>query len=222
VPRPVTGREAAEAGQRSLEHLTGIPSPGDTAFAATVATIRRTGSSVDPTLSVFWMLAHLTDPVITSESRIATASASLKAFWETQKVGWSTPPVAEEMRTFYQQNLATVRALHRAGVPLLTGTDLGFSYLLPGISVHEELEHLVEAGLTPLAALRAATINPARYFHRDYELGSIAVGKLADLVLLDANPLVSIGNTRRIRAVVANGRVFDRTELDRLLSGAGR
>jgi imidazolonepropionase-like amidohydrolase len=93
-------------------------------------------------------------------------------------------------------------------------------FQVPGISLHEELLRLVEAGLTPLSALQAATIHPARVLGLADALGTVEAGKLADLVLLDADPLADIRNTRRIRAVVANGRLFRRQDLDRLLADA--
>jgi imidazolonepropionase-like amidohydrolase len=94
--------------------------------------------------------------------------------------------------------------------------------LVPGQSLHEELALLVEAGLTPLEALRTATVNPARVLGMADSLGTIEADKLADLVLLDANPLADITNTRRIRAVVANGRLYRRVDLDRLLAEVDR
>jgi imidazolonepropionase-like amidohydrolase len=124
------------------------------------------------------------------------------------------------MRRNLERLNGSVKALHEAGIRLLTGTDLGFVYIYPGSGVHDELERLVEAGLPPLAALRASTLEPARYFRREHGLGTIGAGKLADLVLLEANPLDAIGHTRKIRAVIANGRFFDRAELDWL--GLGR
>ena len=114
----------------------------------------------------------------------------------------------------YSEN---ARLLNEAGVLLLAGTDVGIPALIPGISLHEELELLVEAGLTPLQALRTATLNPARVLGQADTLGSIEVGKLADLVVLDANPLADIRNTQQIRAVIADGRVYRRPDLDRLL-----
>jgi adenine deaminase len=87
-------------------------------------------------------------------------------------------------------------------------------------SLHDELEHVVKAGLTPLAALQTATINPAKYVGKEKEIGSVTRGKLADLVLLDENPLVDINNTRKINAVVANGRLLQRKDLDKMLEGA--
>jgi imidazolonepropionase-like amidohydrolase len=112
-----------------------------------------------------------------------------------------------------------VRLLHEAGVVLLAATDVGIPMLVPGLSLHEELVLLVQAGLTPSEALQTATVNPARVLGMADSLGSIVAGKLADLVLLDANPLADIANTRRIRAVVAGGRLYRRADLDRLLAG---
>jgi Amidohydrolase family len=112
--------------------------------------------------------------------------------------------------------------LQRGGAWLLAGTDVDntFPFLFFGFSLHDELALLVKGGLTPLAALQSATINPARFLGREAELGTVAEGKLADLVLLDANPLEHIGNTTRIAAVVQNGRYVSRAELDRLLDRA--
>jgi imidazolonepropionase-like amidohydrolase len=81
---------------------------------------------------------------------------------------------------------------------------------------------LVDAGLSPLAALQTATLNPARFFGREQDLGTIDEGKVADLVLLDASPLTAIGNTTKVNAVVANGRLFRRADLDELLAQAER
>lgn len=108
-----------------------------------------------------------------------------------------------------------INKMHKAGVKLLAGTDSP-ALLLPGFSLHAELEALVQAGLSPLAALQAATINPARFFNVESEQGSIDIGKLADIVILDSNPLVDINNTRSIHAVISRGRVFDRSALDAL------
>ena len=102
----------------------------------------------------------------------------------------------------------------------MAGTDASdLPYIFAGSSLHDELSMYVEAGLTPPEALRTATINPARFLDRTEELGTVEEGKLADLVLLDANPLEDIENTQRIRAVVADGRYYDREALDALLKG---
>jgi imidazolonepropionase-like amidohydrolase len=118
--------------------------------------------------------------------------------------------------------LENVRLLNKAGILLVAATDVGVPLQVPGISLHVELERLVEAGLTPLEALRAATLNPARVLDMTDSLGTVEAGKLADLVLLDADPLADIRNTQKIRAVVANGRLYRRAELDQLLAGSKR
>ncbi len=112
--------------------------------------------------------------------------------------------------------------LSQGGALLLAGTDVDntFPFLFFGFSLHDELALLVKGGLTPLAALQSATINPARFLKREAELGTVAEGKLADLVLLDANPLNDIGNTTRISAVVMNGRYLSRADLNSLLDRA--
>jgi adenine deaminase len=108
--------------------------------------------------------------------------------------------------------------MYRDSVPLLAGTDVPNLYTVPGSSLHDELALLVRAGLPPLAAIVAATSAAARFLGAEDSLGTIAPGKHADLVLLDASPLEEIRNTRRIAAVVAAGRLLVRTDLDRILA----
>ena len=117
----------------------------------------------------------------------------------------------------FQKRLEMVGMFHRLGVPLLAGTDMGLPWVYPGLSLHDELGWLVRAGLSPADALRTATLNPARYLDRAGDLGTVATGKLADLVLLDADPLRDIANTRRVRAVVLDGELFDDAAIRRLL-----
>ena len=104
--------------------------------------------------------------------------------------------------------------------PFLAGTDTPAGVdVIPGPSLHHELERFVAAGFTPLEALRTATILPAEFLGKTAELGTVEKGKIADLVLLDANPLEDVRNTRRIAAVVSEGRLLSRQELDRILAG---
>jgi imidazolonepropionase-like amidohydrolase len=103
---------------------------------------------------------------------------------------------------------------------MLAGTDAPMPGVYPGFALHDELERLVDAGLTPGEALRAATLAPAKFFGIEREAGTVATGKRADLVLLDADPLRDVRNTRRIDAVVLDGRLLDRAAIDALLAKA--
>src|SRR5580692_10642935 len=119
---------------------------------------------------------------------------------------------------YFADNLQMVGAMHRAGVPFMAGTDTAPGiYIMPGFSLHDELANFVEAGFTPMESLQTATSNPARFLGMEASFGSVEPGKIADLVLLSANPLEDIGNTRKISVVVANGRLFDRAALDQAL-----
>ena len=131
----------------------------------------------------------------------------------------SSPAGRRSYMDFYRKGLELTNAAYRAGVPVMLGTDAGDSFVVPGASVHDELGELVTAGLSPAEALRAATLSGAQYLGRTSDFGTVAAGRVADLVLLDANPLETIGNSRRVHAVVFNGRILDRSALDSLLAG---
>jgi imidazolonepropionase-like amidohydrolase len=123
----------------------------------------------------------------------------------------------------FAADLRNFREMRAMGIPLLTGSDAPSIGLVPGFSLQDELGRFVRViGMTPLEALQSATLAPARFMGMADSLGSVQAGKVADLVLLDADPLADIGNTRRIRAVIANGRLLDRAALDALLAGVER
>lgn len=167
--------------------------------------------------------------------RLRTMPAAKVAQWRDEMVwdigflnGQMTygPRDEEAMLREREQEIANrlkmVFDMHRGGARILAGTDAdaAFHFVFFGSSLHEELELFVKAGLTPIEALRTATVNPARFLKKEDSLGTIEKGKLADLVLLDANPLEEIKNTTKIRAVVANGKYLDRAALDALLKEA--
>ena len=110
--------------------------------------------------------------------------------------------------------------MHRAGVPFMAGTDLSGAYIFAGFSLHDELALYVKAGFTPLEALQAATRNPAIFLGELNSQGTVERGKAANLVLLEANPLEDIRNTQRINAVVLNGRLLPKDQLQRMLAEA--
>ena len=156
-----------------------------------------------------------------NDPRMKYLLPALKQYWGSKQglYGKEFATTRESSQAATQKFLEMVNAMNSAGVRLLagSGTPVG-NFVWPGFSLHEELEWLVKAGLTPVEALQAATLNPARYLGKEKELGTVERGKLADLVLLDENPLEDIRNTQRIAAVMANGRYIDKSELQKMLS----
>jgi hypothetical protein len=128
-----------------------------------------------------------------------------------------TPANSARSEAYYRRELQIVGAMHRAGVGILAGTDLPVGHAIPGYSLHEELSLMVESGLSPLAALQTATLNPATFFGLTDSLGTVEQGKVADLIVLGADPLTDIENTNRIDAVIMRGSLLDRHELDQIL-----
>ena len=120
---------------------------------------------------------------------------------------------------YFVRNLKIVGAMHQAGVPFMAGTDAAPGvYIMPGFSLHDELVNFVEAGFTPMESLQTATSNPAKFLGKESSLGSIESGKIADLVLLGADPIIDIKNAQKINAVIVDGRFFDRGALDHILA----
>lgn len=211
VPREITGLEAVRARQRSFEHMIGVTDTSNALIAAlaqhkvwqcpTVINSVGTAADVanDPGLS-YWLR-----PAVEGWRRTAATQAAASD---------SAARAAEQRAT---RRLALIRKLHDAKIPFLAGTDAPAGYdLVPGASLHRELQLFVKAGLTPLQALQTATLNPAVYFGRTADWGTIAPGKAADLLLLARSPLADIANTRGIVAVVADGRYYSPRELDRM------
>ena len=130
----------------------------------------------------------------------------------------SAPPEAiADLADFFALTLKTTKMAHDGGVKIMAGTDANDTMIFPGFSLHDELGFMVQAGLTPMEALQTATSVPAEYLGRTKDFGGVSQGKLADLVLLDADPTVDIANTMKIAAVIQGGQVHDRAALDGLL-----
>ena len=176
----------------------------------------RNGTWIVPTL--VWTETTSKLSVRQDSPQLAYLPSSLREKW---KPGSEIVPKSAE--DYYarklQSDLQIVRLMHKAGVRLLAGSDSLDPYVFPGDSLHHELELLVRAGLPPADALRAATLGAAEFFGLESELGTIEEGKRGDLVLLEANPLENISNTRRIAAIIQNGRWMTPQEiLDRASS----
>lgn len=131
----------------------------------------------------------------------------------------TNPQRIKHLEELVDFNNRLVKAFHEAGIPVVAGTDAGSSGVIWGYSLHDELRLLVKAGFTPEEALVSATRLPATWLGIEAQTGTVEVGKYADLVLLDANPLDDIQNTRKIAGVFFNGRWVDREKIDAMLSG---
>jgi imidazolonepropionase-like amidohydrolase len=260
VPFRVTPEEAANAGQRTVEHpdalaagcsnateaerkrfagvlanYSSLPesekflamfrhfralydSRDPAACASAIEAYRRIGVAVTADLVAYHHVVHA-EQILSDAGRMRLVPPEIRRNWEARLGSEAFREFQSILRPIPPLELKNVRLFNEAGVLLLAGTDVGVPFQVPGISLHVELERLVEAGLTPLKALQTATLNPARVLKMTDSLGTIERGKLADLVLLDADPLEGIRNTQKIRAVVANGRLYRRADLDQLLAG---
>lgn len=173
-----------------------------------------------PTLVVRRPSTHVNNDRLKADPRLKYIPQAIRRNWDEVFTQRFTVGRVEQRTLRFHTTLLAVGAMQRANVPILAGTDILNPYVYPGFSLHDELALLVEAGLTPMQALRAATYNPARFLGMSDSVGTIEKGKLADFVLLDANPLDDIRHTQRIRAVVANGRYFPYESLQAMLAQA--
>jgi imidazolonepropionase-like amidohydrolase len=176
----------------------------------TLALLKEHKTVIDPTLALGEIGTHTHDEIVAAEPGLAKIAAPLRVMLD----GLGVPPAdASRTHAIWRASLAVLAALHRAGIPIVAGTDQA----IPGHSLHRELELYVEAGFTPMEAIQAATLVPARAMGLASELGTIEVGKRADLVVADGDPLVDIGALRRISTVVTAGRAYDTATLWRLI-----
>jgi imidazolonepropionase-like amidohydrolase len=166
---------------------------------------------VDPTLTVYRNMLLLSDlEEVHRHADNGLMPERLRTYWDSYRLRQGLAPATRERRRKeFQKYQELTGLLYRAGVPLLAGTDAPEPYCPPGLALHQELELLVESGLTPAAALQSATINNSRALKQEKHLGSIEPGKFADLVILSADPTADIRNTRKIVTVVHGGIVCD-------------
>lgn len=246
VPDAVRASEASSAGQKSIEHFTGVFEgcstiedqllKGRKTLGQNVATfnperaktlialLAKNQTWQVPTLA--WERGQwLVDDIDLSQDPLIKYAP---AAWKNRTWPMFKKDILETMDTdplpvrkrFVQMELEMTLAMFRAGVPFMAGTDTAAGiHIFPGFSLHQELALFVEAGLTPMQALQTATLNPAKFLGTTADMGTVEKGKIADLVLLDANPLEDINNTRKIQAVVLAGRYFSRAQLDEMLRG---
>ena len=243
VPDAIRASEALAAGQLTFEHLIGIfeaSSPDEDKYLSGTKTVGMFLATYDPAReakiiqliakyhvwqcpTLYWERGQwLVDAIdYNKDPDIAYAAHS----WVSQQWPASQKAIMASLDTdplpirekFVDHELDIVRKLHAAGVPFLAGTDTPAGVdVIPGISLHLELQRFVAAGFTPLQALQTATLNPAVFYHRTNDFGTVEPGRIADLVLLTANPLTNIANTRSVHGVVADGRYFSAAELDQL------
>lgn len=262
VPESVNAGEASDAGQRSIEHLSGItlacstsevelrkvlidaraksdPSLLYRALRLVQTRGRETYSNKKaealfarfvendtwqvPTLTVARAIASAGDSNIISDPRFKYLRATRKKTLSTKDASCFRDLTSEYSaleKRGTQKAFELVAAMRRAGVKFMAGTDAPNPWVFPGVSLHEELALLVVAGLTPMEALQAATLNPAKYLGLLESLGTVEKGKIADLVMLEANPLDDISNTRRISAVVVRGKMIGKADLQNMVRKA--
>lgn len=181
--------------------------------------LRRNGTWQVPTITTLRMV---NSPLGTfdDDPRLVYIPEAYRQPWAERHAIFApkTPEQIEIQRRFLDSQVALVGAMEEAGVPLLAGTDCNNPYVLPGFSLHDELANLVQAGLTPMRAIQAATRDAARCLGIEHQHGTVTPGKAADFVVLDANPLHDITNTTRIHAVVTRGRLIDRAQREQMLA----
>ncbi len=178
------------------------------------------GAAYVPTHTTRKLDAFATDPAFLSDPRLRYVPAPLRLLWAEDAAAMAAragPGGMDSYRAFYQFGIEQTGVAHRAGVTILAGTDSPDSFAFAGSALHDELGHFVAAGMSPLEALRAATITPAHFLGLAGRAGAISPGARADIVMLDANPLENIDAVRRVNTVVLAGVVYDRAALDGML-----
>ena len=223
VPKGLNALQAVEAGMDQINHLNYVASAffpkadsgrpqvsidlesSDSKYA--LRFLKEHGTVTDPTVAVLELMIHPKEtPIESFEPGLTKVPPELVE--QILKKGGPAGEV-EGLQMVVDTLLKIIGALHQADIPIIAGTDVG----VPGHTLHRELELYVKAGLTPLEAIQAATITPARVMKLENEVGIIEAGKRADVIVLDANPLDNISNIRRVRFVLTQGRLFDSAKL---------
>lgn len=222
VPIAVTIEEAADAGIRSIEHLANYRVFGDCMTGDTYRLkdcvprfdkLAAKGVWETPTMAFFQSIPDLASGGSLPHAEYASDSL-LELTRENMRVSHLSAATIEKFRLGGRLSLQAIHDLYTHGNRFLAGCD----GLVPGFCLHDELEWLTKAGLTPLESLQTATINPARFLGRESSEGTVEIGKRADLVLLDADPTVNIRNIDRIAAVILRGKLIRQPTLDAMIA----
>ncbi len=217
--QPNTDRQQLRAQQRALQAQF-FSTYSQEKAAALFALMSKNQTWAVPTLIWSKAITPLSSNDLPADLPIKSIPPALRDRWQTRReavVKASTPEDFAFRTMLFEKSRDFVSDLRRAGVPLMAGTDAIDAYVLPGFSLHQELELLVAAGLTPMEALQTATRNPAQFLGALNSRGTIETGKIADLVLLTANPLSDIRHTRRIAGVVLGGKYLAEAALRQML-----
>jgi imidazolonepropionase-like amidohydrolase len=255
LPLFILFREAADAGQQSIEHLTGLyqafyhSCPPDEVIKALPSEIKAGSPFVPllqqalqlcdekerneifhhlaekqvwqcPTLITEYAIHPYDENLLFNDPRLKYISIDERKRWETRTAAGlksRTQEQRDKEKIFMTKAMAVISQMKKAGIQFLAGVDIPIHYLYPGFSLHDELALFVKAGLTPMEALQTATLNPAKFLGTTDSLGTIEKGKIADLILLNANPLTDIHNTTRIESVFVNGKYLSKKELQAML-----
>lgn len=200
LPKNVSSAEASDAGVASLEHVETLYENALWREGATAKTVEQ---GVDEILS------PIGQNLFRRFVKNGTWYVPTLVAYERGFVLWSNDPESLKPRLeIHQKNIEVIRMMHKAGVAIMAGSDFSDWAIVPGVDLHNELALLVEAGFTPMEALQAATLNPAKFLGKTDTYGTIQVGRAADLVLLDMNPLEDISHTRKIHAIVLGGKFY--------------
>ncbi len=200
LPKNVSSAEASDAGVVSFEHVETLYESAMWRKGATAKTIEQ---AVDE------ILGPAGQELFQRFVKNGTWYVPTLVAYERGFVLWSNDPESLKPRLdVHKKNIEVIRKMHKAGVQIMAGSDFSDWAMVPGVDLHNELALLVEAGFTPLEALQAATLNPAKFLGKTDTFGTIQAGRVADLALLDMNPLEDISHTRKIHAVVLGGRFY--------------
>jgi Amidohydrolase family len=224
LPQGISAQQAIDAGQGDIEHLSNLqlwrPCSGRGGYRPDACKsffemLARRNIWQTPTIAAWVELGTIGTPASQiSADLMAYAPKSIREFWAGNQSLFATPEVVRQMKAQAEEAAVVTSDMARAGVPILAGCD----GMIAGHCLHAELAMMVRGGMSTLAALQTATINPSKNLNIQQTAGTVAAGKRADLVLLDANPLTDIANIGRIRAVILAGHLLDRNELDKMLA----